>query len=123
MRGASYRKAKGPGPDYTRQTERSCDGAGIAMQTTAARAADEAAAEAGGEDAAQAIPAELPDHAYIRTQATGLPSSSCPPMSKLLQQNSCLVRERPQRTPCTLPHMAQLDGMQEHAAAEKLLTA
>ncbi|CAL5228720.1 g11903 [Coccomyxa viridis] len=38
---------------------------------TAVDPAEEAAAEPEGEDIIQATPAELPDHAYIRTQATG----------------------------------------------------
>ena len=41
------------------------------MQAAAVKDAAEAAEEVGGEDIVQATPAELPDHAYIRTQATG----------------------------------------------------
>ena len=41
------------------------------MQATAVEATEDAAEEAEGEDIVHATPAELPDHAYIRTQATG----------------------------------------------------
>ena len=93
------------------------------MQTMAVKVADEATAEAGEEDAAQATPAELPDHAYIRTQATGAPSSSCPPMS-LVRQLACLVRRAGlPHTPCTVPSMFQPGCMQEHDVAEQLLIA
>ena len=47
----------------------------VAMQGAASKAREEAAKEAADdadvEDTIQATPAELPDHAYIRTQATG----------------------------------------------------
>lgn len=47
------------------------DNACLDVQPTAVDPAEEAAAEPEGEDIIQATPAELPDHAYIRTQATG----------------------------------------------------
>lgn len=43
----------------------------------AAEEAEEPEEEAGrAADGIQATPAELPDHAYIRTQATGAPTST-----------------------------------------------
>ncbi len=51
------------------------ESARVAMQGAASKAkeelAQEAAEDADVEDPIQATPAELPDHAYIRTQATG----------------------------------------------------
>jgi len=51
------------------------DSARVAMQGAASKAkeelAQEAAEDADVEDTIQATPTELPDHAYIRTQATG----------------------------------------------------